>query len=193
MCTSPGFDKSMNYTLSIECNQYMAPRGNHLLAISHVTCKSRWGFEWTRKQELEVNNFTTTNLLESTAINDEAAKDNDSEIDCQIVDNTLRMIFFHNKEETQGAMLNENVDIDNDEEDQESSSYTTPTTTKKCRCPKRTPMHVDWSRWIPSRLSIPPRQMFGTVHMYCIQILKFPTFIKYSFYAFACHVHSSLN
>jgi hypothetical protein len=54
-------------------------------------------------------------------------------------------------------------------------------------------MHVDWSRWIPSRLSIPPRQMFGTVHMYCIQILKFPTFIKYSFYAFACHVHSSLN
>ena len=101
------------------------------------------------------NDFTTTDLLYSTAIDDDAGKDDDSEIDCQIVDNTLHMIIFHD-EGTQGDM-NENADIDHDEEDTASPSYTTPTTTKKRRCPKRTPM---WTDQDGSRRPILPRQTF---------------------------------
>ncbi|KAI2507621.1 Plant transposon protein [Fragilaria crotonensis] len=80
--------------------------------------------------------------------------DDDSDIDCQVVDNTLRMILLQQVEEEPSLGVNSSV-VDGGEEEQSSNNTDAPT--RKKRRSKRTAM---WTDQDGRRRPILPRQTF---------------------------------
>jgi hypothetical protein len=150
-------------------------------------------FEACRGAEVTVSTFDHPDMFSPSALTEApVGNDDDSDIDCQQVDNTLLMIILQESQEENKDMNDDNSFVVDGEDKGQPSNDVCQMMYKQERSVVQKGSQCGLTKMVAGAPYSRDR-LIGTVHMFLLRILTIHNFILYFSYGFVCHMHSSLN